>query len=545
MHRCEGANNLNGLFTAGPPPTVVTAEIMNALQEEIAYVIESTGASLLQASTDTKTQLKTAIDSIVSGFLGTVNRFLHMQYNGVTNSVIETDNDGSLIYMSNVYETGTTIKQRTTGTSLRMRFEGDTGIMHWEYYTGNADDLITSTDWISISEAGAGSPLVEPGKISGSLAFQTTATPPTVNAGVREFIKRHHQLTANTNLSLAGNGLSACSHTLSDYAYMWMRVVMDVNGAFYYVPSFDTASPVASDVAVTSVSIGGTTATVNTGDTTGLVAGMVGVLKGATVGGSPIILIGKIANVVLNTSFDIETTTAGPVVTDASTKYSAYYRITTLHGTGAATGKNVDADITVYSPSPLYCEALHGYYLDQYGIPTSTASEAVYRIIGVWYVGAAGVVETDVISYKSGFDKNDNEIVLIIDGTAVSYGTTTGTKIPRYTGILLARGNDLTYIDSVTDGMQIQANKSKILNSSLTWYNASSNENCAITKNDGFKTTNMSVTLAATNGWVDGTSDVLPRSISSAYIMGNTDILRVHTTAQAGNVTSIFRVTAI
>ena len=61
MHRTEGKNNDDGLYTEGPPPTTITAAAMNALQEELASVIEYTGQSLLRADNDTQNQLLAAV----------------------------------------------------------------------------------------------------------------------------------------------------------------------------------------------------------------------------------------------------------------------------------------------------------------------------------------------------------------------------------------------------------------------------------------------------------------------------------------------------
>jgi hypothetical protein len=61
MHRTEGKNNDGGLYTEGPPPTTITAAAMNALQEELASVIEYSGQSLLRSDNDTQNQLLAAV----------------------------------------------------------------------------------------------------------------------------------------------------------------------------------------------------------------------------------------------------------------------------------------------------------------------------------------------------------------------------------------------------------------------------------------------------------------------------------------------------
>ena len=62
MHRTEGTYNLSNLFTNGPPGTRVEQNWLNAVQEEIAYIIEQAGISLLTADTETRQQLKQALD---------------------------------------------------------------------------------------------------------------------------------------------------------------------------------------------------------------------------------------------------------------------------------------------------------------------------------------------------------------------------------------------------------------------------------------------------------------------------------------------------
>ncbi len=66
MHRTEGANNISNLFTDGPPATTVNDDWLNAIQEEIAYVIEQAGLTLKTKDTETLHQLKEALDAIIA-----------------------------------------------------------------------------------------------------------------------------------------------------------------------------------------------------------------------------------------------------------------------------------------------------------------------------------------------------------------------------------------------------------------------------------------------------------------------------------------------
>ncbi len=66
MHRTEGENHNGNLFTDGPPGTAVEEDFMNAIQEEIANVIETAGLTLETAATDTRSQLLTALSALFS-----------------------------------------------------------------------------------------------------------------------------------------------------------------------------------------------------------------------------------------------------------------------------------------------------------------------------------------------------------------------------------------------------------------------------------------------------------------------------------------------
>lgn len=75
MHRVEGANNVVGLFTDGPPATTLPAEWLNAVQEEIVNCIESAGIGILGRDTDTRDQLYDAIQALAAFASGTLMLF--------------------------------------------------------------------------------------------------------------------------------------------------------------------------------------------------------------------------------------------------------------------------------------------------------------------------------------------------------------------------------------------------------------------------------------------------------------------------------------
>lgn len=70
MHRIDSDGHASNLFTEGNaallvPATVVSAAIMNALQEEVCEVIEDVGIALLTSGTDTRNQLLAAIKELI------------------------------------------------------------------------------------------------------------------------------------------------------------------------------------------------------------------------------------------------------------------------------------------------------------------------------------------------------------------------------------------------------------------------------------------------------------------------------------------------
>lgn len=72
MHRIDGPGHVNNQFNEGNPnigqqATMVTAAFMNALQEEIAHVVEEAGIELDKA---TNTQLYAALVALIAGVVG-------------------------------------------------------------------------------------------------------------------------------------------------------------------------------------------------------------------------------------------------------------------------------------------------------------------------------------------------------------------------------------------------------------------------------------------------------------------------------------------
>jgi hypothetical protein len=70
MHRIDSNGNASNLFTEGNaalsiPATIVSAAIMNALQEEVVKVVLESGQTLLTSATDTRDQLFAGIIELI------------------------------------------------------------------------------------------------------------------------------------------------------------------------------------------------------------------------------------------------------------------------------------------------------------------------------------------------------------------------------------------------------------------------------------------------------------------------------------------------
>ena len=72
MHRTEGTNHSSNLFTNGPPATCIEQNWLNAIQEELCYLIEQAGLTVQTAGTETRQQLYTAIAALFTAANGGV-----------------------------------------------------------------------------------------------------------------------------------------------------------------------------------------------------------------------------------------------------------------------------------------------------------------------------------------------------------------------------------------------------------------------------------------------------------------------------------------
>lgn len=90
MHRTEGTNHNGNMFTDGPPGTTVEQNWLNAVQEEIAYVIEQSGGTLKTAAAETSTQLKTALDILYEP-IGAIGALVYRSSNQTITTATNTD----------------------------------------------------------------------------------------------------------------------------------------------------------------------------------------------------------------------------------------------------------------------------------------------------------------------------------------------------------------------------------------------------------------------------------------------------------------------
>lgn len=104
MHKTEGANNVANLFTDGPPGTTVEQNFLNAMQEEICYVITQSGLVLKTASTETRQQLFEAIGRLGIKGDGVAGRVLRVSRlfikDGTNATTIKLQLDGSPVYFN-------------------------------------------------------------------------------------------------------------------------------------------------------------------------------------------------------------------------------------------------------------------------------------------------------------------------------------------------------------------------------------------------------------------------------------------------------------
>jgi len=139
MHRTEGENHNQNMFTDGPPGTCIEEKWLNAVQEELCYVIEQAGLALKTASTDTRQQLLNALQIL---FLSNLKATTKVNFGGLTitstegriwtiDTITGPFSANALIYAEIEVEV---IKGATQGlTQLSLEFSSDTYFRPFAY----------------------------------------------------------------------------------------------------------------------------------------------------------------------------------------------------------------------------------------------------------------------------------------------------------------------------------------------------------------------------------------------------------------------------
>ena len=156
MHRTEGENATSGnLFTNGPPGTTVEEDWTNAVQEELAYVIEQAGLTLKTASTETRKQLKAAIDLIIAGAaqatdFSSKNLIINVQ----SNTTVDADADElSFINSSNILSFGSNINKTYNITADLMAGTSEKASTWYQLWLDSVGVRMMVPDLVSVADA--------------------------------------------------------------------------------------------------------------------------------------------------------------------------------------------------------------------------------------------------------------------------------------------------------------------------------------------------------------------------------------------------------
>jgi hypothetical protein len=276
------------------------------------------------------------------------------------------------------------------------------------------------------------------GGMVGGLRFNSTSVPPYVRAGA-------YETNNGKTVNLAADAAMATTDMIGDKAIranLWYYVMMNAAG----VKKIQIAcgGTAVKTYNITSISGGNTINFSGSAGGVQPVAGMIAVIEGITASGE----VGyyNIASV--------HGATVDYIVLDGTVTNQAgaggtvkiYYRMDTYHGAGTLTGITTAANALFYTPSPADAELLqtandHAWFDPaRNGYYSKFTGHTEYRIIGVFNTNNSNAI-TDVISYRPGHNKNDNQFNL--SGWAAQV---TNTQRPKT--ILKIWGNDYCYTDS-------------------------------------------------------------------------------------------------
>lgn len=282
------------------------------------------------------------------------------------------------------------------------------------------------------------------GIIIGELKFNSTSLPPIVSAGTRGINKKLVKNDADIAPALAD--VFNKSRPILD-TYCWCITCEDGNGNVKNI--LNTEGPVSGATGtVSSISGSGTTKTINyTSGTGATYTDKIIVVWD----GSVVLFVSKITGGNGSSTHVCETATGA--ITGSAIQYQVYERIKTLHGTGSALAITTDANISKYTPSlgeNGWPSSIFAWDDDKQGWYCTLPGLTGWRALGSWCTdGSANVIASSVISYKTGRNKNDNEILL-------SVGASRTGNVVNYTNIISARGCDIVLVMGSGDTMTLQ-----------------------------------------------------------------------------------------
>lgn len=350
------------------------------------------------------------------------------------------------------------------------------------------------------------------GLIRGELLFNSTTVPPYVGVGVYE-INDGTIYQRTTDLAYAVGDI------LGDQAlrpYYWYGVFLKNTGA--KMIHLLGGGTVLKTYNITSISGGNTINFSSSAGGTQPAAAMIAVIQNATTSGNngfwPITSVAgsPVTSVTVTGTLTNQAGAAGTV--------QIYYLMDTLHGAGTLAGVTTAAQALWYTPSP--ADALYGNTHDWCGFDYTKNGyyskwDATYRLIGIFSTDASSHV-LDVISYRSGRNKNDNIF-------NVNTGGSICTNATRFTVIAKCWGNDYTYVDDASHGARITANRQLRARNNYSGYNTGAATSLSIELN-GTDTLGAG-TIIAHCGAI-GNNQNMP--IAGACRMNKNDFLKFYST---------------
>jgi len=272
------------------------------------------------------------------------------------------------------------------------------------------------------------------GTINGGLIFNSTSLPPKISSGSYNVGKYTVSIDSDRSLALTDTYLQS-KQTLDSFCHY--TVGLGPLGQVVYV--LNGEGPVSGATGtITSITGSGTTKTltVATG-TVGSHSDKIIVISGNTgVNG-----VFKVTGGNGSTTYTFESISS---LTGTGGTWTIYERIKTLHGTGSATAITVDADVLKYTPSYgengwpygfiAFDPTRNGFF---YTLPGLTE----YMVLGNGKTNGSANFQTDIVSHKTGRNKNDNSFLI------TTYSTIS-TNAYKFSSLVTATGCDYIWDNS-------------------------------------------------------------------------------------------------